>query len=99
MTNGKLFIRSIIISILLFTTLSCNMTLSVIKPAILKNHFNKGLEFKEIINGHRLQDFDDKVDIHMLKSTNGNGCRRFSMDDVNILSFLFLLNYLLNFNK
>jgi hypothetical protein len=58
------------------------MKLSVVKPKLLLNHFKSGLEFKEIINGHRLQSFEDQIDIHMLKDTNATGCRRFNNEDV-----------------
>ena len=51
-------------------------------PKILSGHFKSGLVFQEIINGHRLQNFEDKVDIHMLRGDNDTGCSRFSLDDV-----------------
>ena len=71
---------------LLITTLleiaSATIKLSVVQPALLKNHFKSGLEFKEIINGHRLQSFDDRVDIHMLQDKNATGCHRYNTEDV-----------------
>lgn len=68
------------------------MTLSIVEPAILKNHFSSGLEFKEIINGHRLRSFEDKIDIHMLKGENTTGCKRFQSEDVGpSFSFFFII--------
>ena len=64
------------------------MTLNVVEPAILKNHFSSGLEFKEIINGHRLKSFDDKIDIHMLNDLNASGCSHYNLEDVGLLCFI-----------
>ena len=58
------------------------MDMKVVNPPMLANRFQEGLEFVEIINGHRLESFDEMIDIHMLKGGNDNGCQRFSLPDV-----------------
>ena len=88
MIQTKEYFKFLFVFLITLTTLTdCKLNLSVLTPPILKSHFNTGLEFKEIINGHRLQSFDDKIHIHMLRDQNGSGCKRFDIDDVS--QFLF----------
>jgi hypothetical protein len=85
--NLKVFLLSL--SLLLFpNTFLAKLSLTVIKPVMLQKHFPAGLEFKEIINGHRLRSFEDKVNIHILHGDNGTGCTRFKTSDV-----IFLLGF------
>ena len=82
MIPSEAFFKLVLISYLLIHISHSKMKLSVVKPKLLQNHFASGLEFKEIINGHRLQSFEEQIDIHMLKDKNATGCHRFNSEDV-----------------
>ena len=88
MVQNRLIFKLFLIFLFFSQKIVSQLNLSVIEPAILKNHFKTGLEFKEIINGHRLRSFENKVDIHMLKGKNGSGCSRFDMEDVSFIKIL-----------
>lgn len=69
------------------------MEMKVINPPMLANRFQEGLEFVEIINGHRLESFDEQIDIHMLKGENDNGCQRFHLAEVSFsIHFSFIIS-------
>ena len=65
--------------------------LFVESPQILASRFKDGLQFQEIINGHRLENFEEKIDVHMLKGENTGGCRRFSLDQVTFQKQIYAL--------
>jgi hypothetical protein len=71
--------------------LSGGFELYVDSPQILKSRFSNGLENVEIINGHKLENFDQKIEIHMLKADNGSGCHRYEIDSVRDFFIFFEL--------
>ena len=58
------------------------MNLKVKHPEILASRFDKGLQFMEIINGHKFQSFDKEINIHMLSGEKAGGCQKFSLANV-----------------
>ena len=81
--------KSLLAKPLLITIFSClflqytpKISVQVLHPKILKNQFKQGLVFKPIVNLHRLKDFQDRIDIHILDKKDKNGCSRFSIQHV-----------------
>jgi hypothetical protein len=66
----------------LFTPLTQKIVLNVLKPNILKEFFSSGFEFIEIMNTHQLQNFKERVDVHLLETNHNEGCSKFSIDHV-----------------
>ena len=63
--------------------------LFVKSPKILSSRFKTGLEFVELINGHKMENFDQQIEIHMLKAENGAGCHRYEIDNVSFFRIFF----------
>ena len=92
--------KSILIPLMminLIIIIKSEITLDILKPKLLKNQFKNGIQFKEIINTHQLLDFQERVDIHLPKSKDNDGCSRFSLDHVNSLIFYYIFYYIFYF--
>ena len=84
--TGRWFFSNFTVGLLVLglpsVTQSGGFELLVDSPSILKSRFKNGLEFMEIINGHKLENFDQKIEIHMLKAEYGGGWHRYEIDSV-----------------